>query len=140
MGAGLRDLARMATRRVPYTIPIIAEPHEFAALNTPDSRRGYTRLVPSAIPMENFCPARICLTLPWYRPCAGVHKISCPVLLIAAKRDTLIPHGVVSRAASRISDCEFHTLDCGHFDVYVDEMFRGNLAIQRKFLIKCQEQ
>lgn len=132
--AGLRDLFRMVTFRKPYTIPIVAEPGTFAAMNTPESLPGYMRLVPDDAEYQNACPARICLTLPLYRPAAKAHRISCPVLVIAARNDSLIDIKVVKQKTARIPKSRIEVLECGHFDPYVEPIVHENIDIQEQFL------
>ena len=132
--AGIKDLFRAITFRPPYTIPVVAEPGTFAAMNTPESFPGYMGIVPEQTEWKNACPARICLTLPFYRPCAKAEKVSCPVLVIGAARDSLIDIRMIRKKATKIPHCRLEELDCGHFDVYTGAMFEANMAIQERFL------
>ncbi|MGB4267884.1 MAG: alpha/beta hydrolase, partial [Spirochaetota bacterium] len=108
----------------------------FAAMNTPECYDGYMKVVPPEARNENWCPARVCLTLPLYRPVAVVDKISCPVCIIGAQYDSLIPIKAVEKTAKRIKQVDFHILPCGHFDPYQGEMFDKNIQIQKQFLQK----
>ncbi len=64
VGSGIRDLFRALTGRAPYTVPVYANPGEFACMNTPESAAGYAAMVPAGSAWTNACPARIFLTLP----------------------------------------------------------------------------
>lgn len=76
----------------------------------------------------------MCLTLPLYRPITKVDKILCPVCIIAARNDSLIPIKAVEKTAKKIAKVDFHVLPCGHFDPYDGEMFNTNIQIQKRFL------
>lgn len=133
---GLRDMIHILLHKKPYSIPIVSTPDTFAAMNTPESYEGYLKLVPleDRNEAENNCPARICLTLPMYRPTAWVKNIQCPVCIIAAEYDSLIPLKAVKKAASKIKQVDFNTLPCGHFDPYTGDMFEKSITIQKRFL------
>ncbi len=135
---GMRDIIHILSGKEPYTIPIVSTPDTFAAMNTPESYQGYMNLVPpeDRNEEENSCPARICVTLPMYRPTAHVKKITCPVCIIAAEHDSLILLKAVEKTAKKIKHVDFNTLPCGHFDPYIGEMFEKSIAIQKKFLSK----
>jgi dienelactone hydrolase len=120
---GMRDVLRMVTFRSPHLIPVVADPGTFALMNTPDSRPGYLALVPEGSTWRNECPARALLTLLMYRPIAHVRRIRCPVLIICAERDSLIPARAIERTAARISNTELVRLPAGHFEVYSGETF-----------------
>ncbi|MGQ9844276.1 MAG: alpha/beta hydrolase [Spirochaetota bacterium] len=133
---GLRDMIHILLHKKPYSIPIVSTPDTFAAMNTPESYEGYLKLVPpeDRNEAENNCPARICLTLPLNRPIVKVASINCPVCIIAAEYDSLIPLKAVKKAASKITHADFNTLPCGHFDPYTGNMFEKSIAIQKRFL------
>lgn len=133
---GSLDVVMSLITSKPVTIPLVSTPDTFAAMNTPECYDGYMKLVPPEARDENWCPARICLTLPLYRPLSVVDKISCPVCIIGAQYDSLIPIKAVEKTAKRIKHVEFHTLPCGHFDPYEGEMFDNNIQIQKQFLQK----
>lgn len=137
---GLRDMIHILVQKKPYSIPIVSTPDTFAAMNTPESYEGYLKLVPpeDRIEAENNCPARICLTLPMYRPTAWVKNIQCPVCIIAAEYDSLIPLKAVKKAAFKITHVDFNTLPCGHFDPYTGDMFEKSITIQKRFLQQLQ--
>lgn len=136
MYSGMRDVVHSLFALKPYTIPMVATPDTFAAMNTPESYDGYMKLVPpeDRNEEENSCPARICLTLPLYRPTAKVKHIQCPVCIIAAEYDSLIPLEAVKKAAGKIKQVDFNVLPCGHFDPYAGDMFEKSIAIQKRFL------
>ncbi|MCX8124066.1 MAG: alpha/beta fold hydrolase [Spirochaetes bacterium] len=131
---GMLDMVMALVGAPPVTIPMVATPDSFAAMNTPECYEGYMKLVPPEARDENWCPARVCLTLPFYRPISSVDRISCPVCIIGAKNDSLIPIKAVEKTAKKIKNVDFHVLPCGHFDPYGGDMFERNIEIQKRFL------
>lgn len=134
--AGLRDLARMVTLREPYCIPVVSPPDRFAAMNKPDAWEGYKALVPPDSPWKNECPARILLAAPLYRPISYADQVRCPVLLVAAEHDSLIPVEAVARTAARMPAATLERLPVGHFDVYVGEWFERVVRLEGDFLAR----
>jgi len=137
IGHGLHDLARALSFRKPHCVPFVAGPEEFALMNTPDSKAGYMALIPKNSLWENKTPARILLGIPLYRPVRFADKIKCPVLLIYAGRDALIPPDMVEKAIARIKNVKAVRLDAGHFEVYTGEHFDRIAEMEGEFIKKC---
>jgi pimeloyl-ACP methyl ester carboxylesterase len=130
---GLRDLARILTRRRPHTVPIVGTPDGFALMNTPESYAGYLALSPGDTGWKNEAPARIMLRIPFYRPARRARNLRCPVFILCAKNDSLIPADAVRTAARGIPHAELVELDCGHFDVYRGRLFVKTLRMEIDF-------
>jgi pimeloyl-ACP methyl ester carboxylesterase len=130
----MRDFLRILTFRSPHCIPVVADPESFALMNTPDSRPGYMALVPEDSAWRNECPARVVMTLLLYRPITSAGKIKCPVLIICAENDSLIPARAVARTGRNIDNCELVNLPVGHFDVYYGDVFEQVVRIEGDFL------
>ena len=55
-----------------------------------------------------------------------------------AENDSIAPPAAVRRVAETAGGpAEVLALECGHFDIYVGEMFRRSLAKQPEFLARC---
>ncbi len=120
-----------------HYVPLVGNPDEMAVLNTPECMEGYMALVPEDTKdWSNACPARIFLTLPFYRPSRYASKIKAPVLIVFAKKDSLIPYKAVERTASKIKNCRKILLDTGHFDVYMGEVFEQVVEEEARFLLE----
>ena len=132
----ITDYIRGLLGMSPLYIPMVGEPGTVAALATPDVLPGYRRLVPEGVEWDNRCPARILLTMTFYRPLGRVEKIQAPTLLIAGTEDSLIDPEAVRRAAKRIPNAELVELPVGHFDPYFGETFEKVVTIEREFLAK----
>jgi len=130
---GLADALASLVGGVHY-VPVVSSPEEFAVMNTPGSKEGYLSLVPEGSTWKNMCPARILLSIPFYRPVRYASKIKCPVLIIYAEGDTLIPPKAVSKATGKIRDAKVIRLDAGHFDVYVEPLFDKVVEMELDFL------
>ena len=132
---GALDLGKSLLSNEPHTIKVVDSPHSFALLNTEECYEGYLNLVPEESSWENKCPARIMWKMPLYRPVRNAPKIKCPVLLIYAEEDTLIPVSDVRKAARRIKDVREVPFPGGHFDLYYGDKFEKNIQLQTEFLI-----
>ena len=132
--AGFDDLLRHVTRRRPRTIPVIGKPDSPALMNAPGCWEGYRAIVAKDSTWENACPARILLSAPSYRPTKVARRVKCPVLLVAAGQDQLIPLEAVEKEASRIPRCRLITFDCDHFAPYLGEWFERTVAAETEFL------
>lgn len=136
IGHGLNDLARALSFMNPHCVPFVSGPEEFALMNTPDSKEGYLALIPKDSLWKNRTPARILLGIPLYRPVRFADKIKCPVLVIYAGRDTLIPPDMVERTIAKINNVKAVRLDIGHFEVYTGEHFENVSEMEGEFIKK----
>jgi len=131
---GLRDLVRLLLGKEPHRVPAVGEPDTFALMNTPECMAGYHSLVPKNTSWKNEVPARFALMVGLYRPTAYARRIPCPVLLIYARQDTLIPCRAVEKTAAKIPRAKALGLDAGHFDVYTGALFEEVVRTQADFL------
>ncbi len=131
---GLRDILRMVMFRDPYYVPVVAEPDEFACMNTPGSMSGYLRLVPKDSSWRNECPARALLLTTMYRPIRSAPRLRCPALFVMAEYDSLIPAKCVKKAAEKVPNSELISLPCGHFDPYIGKLFDEVSKAEADFL------
>ena len=134
--AGLRDLFRIVTRGEPYYIPVVGRPGTLAVLNRPDSYSGYMSLVPEDSSWRNDCPARIALSAFLYRPIRFAPMVRCPLLVVLAEKDSLIPAEAVRRMAAKAHDSTLISLPLGHFDVYTGDGFEETVKRETDFLVK----
>jgi len=77
--SGLTDKLASIFRKT-YRLPIVAEPEKLAFMNTPESIR-YMEIIPQGAKWENSAPARIALSVSFYRPIKVVKRIRCPGLV-----------------------------------------------------------
>ncbi len=137
LGAGWFDLARNALGLSPYYVPIAGRPGELALLNAPDVVDAFRELVPPDSNWRNEAPARVMFQALRYRPLDDAADIDCPVLLVAAENDSLVPIASVDAASQKIPDCEYVRLpDTGHFEPYTGESFGRVVDLEAGFLCR----
>lgn len=135
LAAGLLDLARSALGASPHYVRIAGTPNELALLNAPDVMEAFRELVPADSNWRNETPARVIFQTRGYRPLDDAAHINCPVLLVAAENDSLVPIASVDAAAKKIPECEYVRLpDTGHFDPYTGEVFARVVDLEAAFL------
>jgi dienelactone hydrolase len=138
IGHGLADVAAALFGGVHY-VPVVSDPGRFGLMNTPDAMDGFLALVPKDTTWENKAPARIALTLANYRPVSHAGRINCPVLMVCAEKDSLIPAGAVRKCAAKIKNARLEVLPVGHFEVYVGDLFEKVSALEADFLAEKLE-
>ena len=137
LGAACLDLVRSALGASPRYIRIAGTPEELALLNTPDVMDAFKELIPTDSDWQNKTPARVIFKMQRYRPLDDAEQITCPVLLVAAENDSLVPIASVDAAAQKIPDCEYVRLPhTGHFEPYLGEVFERVASLETEFLCK----
>ena len=131
---GVIDILKELIYKKYFRVPIVGFPQEFALINTPESYSGYMALVPENSEWKNLTPARSALYIPFNRPIKNVSRINCPVLVVKAEKDSLIPSEIVDKATAKIPNAHLVSLDAGHFDLYQGSYLEKNLYYQIKFL------
>ena len=132
--ASMRDYFHWITWRKPYYIPIVGFENQFAALNAKDCLESFKALILQDSKWENKVTARSLSLIPLYWPWIHSKKIQCPVLIIAAKHDSLISIHSIKWTASLIKQCNLIEMDCNHFDPYTGHYFSKNISYQLTFL------
>jgi pimeloyl-ACP methyl ester carboxylesterase len=131
--AGLRDLARVLTGRQAHVVPVVGEPGSSAVIVSPGAVAGYEAIMGPTF--RNEMCARGILRLALNRPVAAAGKLRAPILLIVAEQDNVAPVSAVRAVARRAGKlAETESFDCGHFDIYVGEVFEKSVARQVEFL------
>jgi uncharacterized protein len=132
-GAGLRDLGRAVSGRAPYLIPAVGAPGSAAVLTAPGAQAGNAAVIGPSY--RNEVCARVVLRTALNRPVLSAHKVSCPTLLIIAQQDNIAPPASVHQVAKRIGPtAKVLSYPCGHFDVYVGDVFKSSAEAQVAFL------
>ena len=135
--AGIWDIIKTAVFKSPYYIKAVGKPGEFAVMNTEESWKGYTGLIPEDSTWENKVCAKVLLMVPLYSPLLKATKVRCPALVVAAEKDSLIPVKAVRWTAGRLKKGELLVLECNHFEPYYGEWFEKIAAAETAFLLKC---
>jgi pimeloyl-ACP methyl ester carboxylesterase len=132
--AALRDLIRIVTRRAPFTVPVVGPPDSLAIMNMPGSWEGYQSILPKETCWRNACPARAVFTTSFYRPIRHAQRVRCPVLLVMANRDEVIPPWSVQKELARLPDGQLVALNCSHFEPYKGPCFEEAVRTEQDFL------
>jgi pimeloyl-ACP methyl ester carboxylesterase len=130
---GVRDAVRGRTRRAPALLPIVGEPGSSAVIAAPGAQVGYQAIMGPTF--RNEMCARGVLRIALNRPVLAAKRVGCPVFVVVAEDDNIAPvksvHEVVRRLGVR---AEVLSFPCGHFDIYVGEIFEKSVTEQTEFL------
>lgn len=136
MAAAVRDVVGARLGLAPQTIPVIGEPGSYALLNTPGSMDLYQKMLSDGVEFCNEVAARVLLSVPGYRPVLSAEKVQCPLLLVPARGDNLVPLEAVETLAARAPQAKLKVMECGHFDVYLGDLFEEVAAYEADFLLQ----
>ena len=129
-----RDLIRAGLGLDAHHVPVVSDQGEFAALSTPECFPGYWSIIPEVADWENRIPARSLFHFGFYRPVLEFANITCPVLIQAGKKDSLIPIEAIRKAGELIEDLHLIEYPIGHFGIYTGEEFERAVEEQVNFL------
>ena len=135
MALALQDLAGSKIGRDPIRIPVVAE-QGVRCLTGDDCYVDYLQMIPKGSSWVGLVPARILVTISQYRPTKEAAKISCPALIFAAEKDSLIPLSATRKAAAKIKQVEYLEWPIGHFDLLQGRWFDEGIRVQLAFLKK----
>lgn len=132
---GLADAVRGALGQGRVTLPVVGQPGSAAALTTPDSEPGYTRITPPE--WKNEISTSWALTLATYRPNTMTPRLPCPALFCIATADVVVPPSAMEDGARRAPDkVEVKRYPVGHFDIYVPPAFNEVVRDQTEFFVR----
>ena len=79
--------------------------------------------------------ARGILRIAFNRPVTYADKVACPTFVVIAERDNIAPVSAVREVVSRLGSlAQTKSFDCGHFEIYVGEVFEESVTGQVEFL------
>ncbi len=133
--AGVRDAARGLTRREPITLPVVGPVGSNAVISAPGSDTGYQAIMGPTF--RNEMLARGVLRIAFNRPVLAARKVRCPMLVVIAEGDNIAPVSAVRAVAAKAPRAETESFDCGHFDIYVGEIFEKSVSRQVEFLTRA---
>jgi uncharacterized protein len=124
---GIKDLAGAARGR------LVAPPGEVAAMTSEDAEAGYRSIAGPS--WRNEIAARAVLAENANRAITRIDRLSCPILVQIADRDTVAPPPGARAAAWRAKGrVEVREYPCLHFDIYRGEWRERAIADQLHFL------
>ena len=131
---GVADaLGRLFGRR-PVLIPIVGNPGQVAALNSPGAVDGM--LATAGPSWRNEFAARLVLGVGGYRPGRSAKRVACPALVQVGDCDRSAPPESATKAATAMK-ATVHHYPCDHFDVYPgatwhEHVLRDQIAFLRR--------
>ena len=129
----VRDAVGALRGRPAHVVDVMGPPGSLAAITSADAEPGYGAIIGPSF--RNEMPARGILGIPLNRPVTAAPRLRCPLLLVMAENDSIAPPAAVRKVAETAGGpVEVLALECGHFDIYVGEMFTRSLAKQLDFL------
>jgi uncharacterized protein len=130
---GLADLGRALRRRDPVHVPIVGDPGSAAVISAPGSVEGYQAIMGPTF--RNEMCGRGVLRIAFNRPVTSAKRVTCPAFIVVAEHDNIAPVRSVYEVAKRIGPkAEVLSFPCGHFDIYVGEVFEKSVNEQTEFL------
>lgn len=134
--AGVKDLTRKYTDRDPLYLPIVAEPDELAALNTPGAKEGFASMVPDGMDeaVWNRCAARVFLQIGLYRPITEIGDVDCPTLLVQGTDDRLASGNTIDSMVNGLDDVTRVRYETTHFGPFTGETFEQVTEREGDFL------
>lgn len=136
--AGMIDAAGSLVGAAPKYVPLLGRPGDLALMSAADSYDGYMQLVTADAAesgrWRDRAAARIALSIGLYRPRRLAAKVSAPLLVIAARADTIAPAKGAVAAAHSAPLGELIEYDGGHFDYYKGPGFERIVADEVAFL------
>lgn len=133
--AALYDTALGMIGQTHYS-PVVAGPGDLGAIVADDAVAAYHRLLPVDSTWGNRVLSRSMLQVPFFNPRSVAKRITSPVLMIVARRDSVVSAPAAVRMSKKIPDCELRMLDADHFGPYFGEAFEESVASQLTFLRK----
>jgi hypothetical protein len=131
--AALKDIAASARRRPPVLVPIVGEPDSNAVITAPGSSIGYQAIMGPTF--RNEMCARGILRIAANRPVLAAQRVSCPTFIVVAEQDNIAPVASVHAVVEKLGDrAQVMSFPCGHFDIYVGEVFEKSVTEQSGFL------
>jgi hypothetical protein len=131
--AGLKDAVGSARDREPLTIPVVATSGSLGAMTSEESLPGYLAIAGPT--WRNEVPARAVLAEGLNRAIRVIDRISSPILVQIADRDSVAPPAAARAAAWRAKGhVEVREYPCNHFAIYVGEWRERAIADQLHFL------
>jgi uncharacterized protein len=133
VGAASRDLVAAVRGGEPRMIPTVARPGEIGAMTSEESEPGYLAIAGPT--WRNEVCGRAVLGEGINRAVRVIDRVSCPILIQIADRDSVAPPPQARAAAWRAKGrVEVREYPCAHFEVYVGAWRRRAIDDQLHFL------
>jgi len=132
----LRDETRDLFGLEPHYIPVIGTAGGFSAIESTAATEAFRTLVPPELGWRNELAARSLLEVGAYRPTLRAKDVRCPLLLIAAREDELIPLSAIEAVAAQAAQARLQVVEGGHFGPYASPLFEQVVEAESAFLVE----
>lgn len=133
-GHALYDRLRQLLGLSPHYVLSSAEPGKQALMNVAGASAGYLKLVPHGVRFDRRVAARFALTIGFYSPGRSLPKLGMPSLIQVGLNDTVTPAAPAIALCRRSPVAVLKRYPAGHFEPYVDPLFRTIVDDQLDFL------
>jgi uncharacterized protein len=131
--AGLKDAIRMVRGQEPLMVGTVGPPGALAGMTTEESEPGMRAIAGPT--WRNEVTGRAVFAEWTNRAITQMDKLSCPILVQIADRDSIAPPAAARAAAWEAKGrVEVREYPCAHFDIYLDEWRERAIADQLHFL------
>jgi pimeloyl-ACP methyl ester carboxylesterase len=128
------DIGKSMFRLSPHYVHVFGPPGPFAVMNQPDCAEGYSKIIPGNSRWQNRCAARELLLSLGNRPIRQAARVRCPVMVIMAQQDQLLPARTIATLAGLLPDGKLVKAPGDHFSVYFGAEFERLVALQTEFI------
>lgn len=130
---GIKDQLGALRGREPHMIPVVAPPGQIGAMTSEEAEPGYKAIAGPS--WRNELTARAVLDEGRNRAITVIDRVTCPILIQIADRDSVAPPPGARAAAWKAKGrVEVREYPCAHFDIYVGEWRERAIADQLHFL------
>lgn len=112
------DLIEESMGRGPVMVPVFAKEGGFGMIVDDEAYAAFERLVEPGSTYRNEVAAHSVVTFDEYDPAVLAAGLDAPVLLLASRRDRMVPFEVVERFAAARPQARVEIFDGDHFDIY----------------------
>jgi uncharacterized protein len=131
--AGVKDAVRMVRGQEPLMVGTVGPPGALAGMTTEESEPGMRAIAGPT--WRNEVTGRAVFAEWTNRAITQMDKLSCPILVQIADRDSIAPPAAARAAAWEAKGrVEVREYPCAHFDIYLDEWRERAIADQLHFL------
>ena len=132
----LQDQVGSYLGRKAKLIPAAGEPGDVALMSAPDVLAGMRAITPLDSAWVNLVAARAGLKIGLYRPGAHADRITCPLLICACDKDSLVDADAAEKVAHAAPQGELARYPIGHFDIYTGEWWERAVTRQTEFFVR----
>jgi len=135
LGRAIADVFAGLLHLPPVLVDLAGNPGTTALMPVPDYQQ-YLALIPAGSLFRKSVSARIALQILAYYPGHLIKRIKCPAYYTVCKFDSVAPAPATRRHMEKAHRAEVHVYSCGHFEIYLGELFERMVHEYIAFLKK----